>query len=236
MAETETDKRAHLLESEMFEGLSAKDMDTVEELTTVTRCERGRIFFRPEDVPETIYILKEGRIRLYRETEDGRQLTVGVLDPGSVFGESTLLGQNMSGVYARAEEEGLLCVMRSDHLRQLIERVPQIGLNLLQHVGTMARASQELAEQVAYWPVARRLAKQLLELADRYGRPTLDGNTIIDHAITQAEIADLVGSTRETVASLLGTFRANGIITNRGRKIIVVDRMGLEARAQSQAS
>jgi CRP/FNR family transcriptional regulator len=194
----------------------------------MTRCERGKVFFRPEDTPGTVYFLKEGQVRLYRQTNDGKQLTVALLDRGSVFGENTLIGQSHAGVYAEAAEECLLCVMPSSSLKELVARFPQIGLNLLEYVGTRLRRSQELSEEVAYWSVRRRLARLILEFDERYGHPTLGGGRIINKTFTQAELADMVGSTRETVAEMLGALRKQGILGQRRRRIVIEDHAALK--------
>lgn len=221
-------KQDYLMESQLFAGLTDAELAVINDVATMTRCARGRVFFAPEDMPETLYILKEGRVRLYRETTDGKHLTVAMLDRGAVFGESSLIGQTHSGVFAIAEEEGLLCVMPADHLRELITRIPRIGLNLLEFVGGRLRRSQELAEEVAYWSVKRRLAKLLLELNERYGHPTMGGGRIINKSFTQADLAEMIGSTRETVAEMLGTLKGLDVISSRRRKIVLEDVVELE--------
>jgi CRP/FNR family transcriptional regulator, cyclic AMP receptor protein len=218
-----TAKHRNLSEVQLLAGLSDAELRQVEEGTSMSRCERGRVFFAPEDSPGSIWFLKEGRVRLYRRTTDGKQLTVAMLDRGAVLGESALLGQSHAGVYAEADEDCLLCVMPVERLRALVVSVPRIGLNLLEHVGQQLKRSQELAEEVAYWSVKRRLAKALLDLDDRYGHPTMGNGRVINRHITQAQIAELIGSTRETVAELLGTLRRQDVIAARGRRIIIRD-------------
>lgn len=189
----------------------------------MTRCERGRVFFSPEDLAGTVYFLKEGRVRLYRSDEEGRNLTVAVLDPGAVFGVNALLGQNLAGVYASADEECILCVMPAAHLQMLIGEVPQVGLNLLQFVGAQLQQSQVQAEKIAFHSVRQRLAGLLIELDARYGRPTLDGTRIIDKTFTQQDLASMIGATRETVGELMSRWKRNELISSRKRKIIIVD-------------
>ncbi|MCW2925006.1 MAG: putative transcriptional regulator [Thermoleophilia bacterium] len=221
-------KHELLQESELFGGLTDKQMQRVDDLTAVTQCERGKVFFSPEDTPGTIYFLKEGRVRLYRRTPEGKQLTVAVLDRGAVFGESQLIGQNHAGVYAEADEVCMLCVMPAGHLETLIGEVPIIGLNLLRFVGQRLQRTTELAEEVAFWSVRRRLARTILELDERYGHPTLNGGRIVNKTFTQADIAEMCGSTRETVAELMSALKKQGIITARRRRIVIEDRPALE--------
>jgi CRP/FNR family transcriptional regulator len=227
-------KHEHLQENEVFEGLSDRQMQRVDELTSMTQCERGKVFFSPEDTPGTIYFLKEGRVRLYRRTPEGRQLTVAVLDRGAVFGESTFIGQNHAGVYAEADEHCLLCVMPAGHLEVLISEVPQVGLNLLRFVGQRLQRTTELAEEVAFWSVRRRLAKTILELDERYGHPTMGGGRIVNKTFRQSDIAEMCGATRETVAELMSAMKKQGIIGTRRRRIVIEDRAALEQLAEQQ--
>lgn len=226
---TSEQKHNYLEESSLFAGLKDRELKAVDELTAMTQCERGKVFFSPEDTPGTIYFLKEGRVRLYRRTPDGKQLTVAMLDRGAVFGESALIGQSHAGVYAEADEHCLLCVMPAGNLRQLIAQIPLVGLNLLQHVGERLRRSQELAEEVAFWSVKRRLARTLLDLDSRYGHPTLTGGRIINKPFTQADLAEMTGSTRETIAELMSSLKKQEIIDTRRRRIVIVDEAALQS-------
>jgi CRP/FNR family transcriptional regulator len=173
-------------------------------------------------------------VRLYRRTPEGKQLTVAVLDRGAVFGESQMIGQTHAGVYAEADEHCLLCVMPSGHLEVLIAEVPQVGLNLLKFVGQRLQRTTELAEEVAFWSVRRRLARTILELDERYGHPTLTGARIVNKAFTQSDIAEMCGSTRETVAELMSAMKKQGIIGTRRRRIVIEDRDALEALSVRQ--
>jgi CRP/FNR family transcriptional regulator len=227
-------KQELLQESHIFEGLDERQLRRVDELTAMTQCERGKVFFSPEDTPGTIYFLKEGRVRLYRRTPEGKQLTVAVLDRGSVFGESRLIGQNHAGVYAEADEQCLLCVMPAGHLELLISEVPQVGLNLLRFVGQRLQRTTELAEEVAFWSVRRRLARTILELGDRYGHPTMGGGQIVNKTFTQADLAEMCGSTRETVAELMSALKKQGILGTRRRRIIIEDHEALTRLSEQQ--
>jgi CRP/FNR family transcriptional regulator len=233
-ASTRPVKYELLEESRIFAGLDPRQLQRVDELTAMTRCERGKVFFSPEDSPGTIYFLKEGRVRLYRRTPEGKQLTVAVLDRGTVFGESSLIGQSHAGVYAEADEECLLCVMPAGHLEVLIGEVPQVGLNLLQFVGQRLQRTTELAEEVAYWSVRRRLVRTILDLDERYGHPTLGGGRIVNKTFTQSDLAEMCGSTRETVAELMSALKKQGVLGTRRRRIVIEDLAALQALAIEQ--
>ncbi len=220
-------KEAYLRESRLFAGLPHADVRKIESLTTMTECHRGRVFFAPEDAAGTIYVLKRGRVRLYRCDDRGHTLTVAVLGAGSIFGESALLGEAHPGIYAEAIDDGLVCVIPSAEMKALIKRFQQIGLNLIEFLGERLLRSQELSEEMAYWPVNRRLAHELLLLKDRYGRPSLTGGSIIGEKFSQTELAEMIGSTRQTVSELMGALADRGIIAIRRRRIVIRDEAAL---------
>lgn len=226
-------KLDYLSKSQLFAGLAKEDMKSFEGLTAMTRCERGKVFFSAHDSPGTIYILKAGSVRLFRRDDEGHQLTVAMLDAGSIFGESSLLGQSHADVYAEALEECLLCVIPAQQMRELISRFPQIGLNLLEHVGERLRRSQELSEEMAYWNVQRRLAHQLQLLAERYGHPSLTGGTMISKVFNQTDLAEMVGATRQTVSELMNTLVRHEIVAIRRRRIVIRDADALAAFAEA---
>lgn len=221
-------KQQYLSESQLFAGLSGRELDLVDQLSAMSSCEHGKVFYSPDDIAGTVYMLKEGRVRLFRQSPDGKKLTVAVLDRGAVFGENALLGQSFTGVYAEAAEPSLVCVMTSDRLRELIALVPRVALNLLEIVGQRLVRSQELAEEIAYWSVRRRLARLILDLDERYGHPTLDGGRVVNKVFTQNDLAEMVGSTRETIAELMSQLKKQDILGARRRRIVLQDRPALE--------
>ncbi len=222
----------YLSESQVFAGLTHEEMRSFEDLTTMTTCERGKIFFSAHDSPGTIYVLKRGAVRLFRRDAEGHQLTVAMLDAGSIFGESALLGQSHAEVYAEATDECLLCVIPTAQMRELIRTFPQIGLNLLEHVGERLRRAQELSSEMAYWTVQRRLAHQLEQLAERYGHPSMIGGTVISKTLTQTDLAEMVGATRQTVSELMSSLAKQGIVSVRRRKIVIHDAAALREFAE----
>ncbi len=103
-------------------------------------------------------------------------------------------------------------------MKALIKRFPQIGLNLVQFLGERLLRSQELSEEMAYWSVNRRLAHELLLLKQRYGHPSLAGGIVIREPLTQSDLAEMVGATRQTVSELMGMLSRRKIISIRRRR------------------
>lgn len=216
-------KLGYLLETEVFRPLSGPERAWLAESTTMVSCERGRVFYTPDEPGEVIFILKRGRVNLYRLAADGRKLVVTTLGPHTIFGEMGLLGQGMYGCYAEAAEDSLICVLSRSDLQALVRRNPEVGLRLLAELGGRLRQREEELEALAFRGLPARLATLLLGEADAYG--TIDG-------YSHQELAERLGTYRETVSQILGRFRGEGLVAVEPRRIRLLNRTGLEAYAE----
>ncbi|CAA9560858.1 MAG: hypothetical protein AVDCRST_MAG59-2574 [uncultured Thermomicrobiales bacterium] len=216
-------KIGYLLETEVFAPLSGAERQWLAESTTMVSCERGRVFYAPDEPGEVVFILKRGRVDLYRVAPDGRKLVVATLGAHTIFGEMGLLGQAMYGCFAEAAEESLICVLSRSDLQGLIRPNPEVGLRLLAEIGGRLQRREEELEALAFRGLPARLASLLLREADAYG--TVAG-------YSHQELAERLGTYRETVSQVLGRFRGEGLVAVEPRRIRLLDRDALEARAE----
>jgi CRP/FNR family transcriptional regulator, cyclic AMP receptor protein len=217
------EKLGLLSEVALFSGLSEDDIAAIGHATTMTRCTRGQRILSPDDPPDRIHIVKKGRVRVYRITPDGKQLTLDIHDKGTILGDMELLGQDrLPEAYAETIEDAVICTITPDELRRLIERYPTIGVNIIQHLSRRLEAAERELEAMAYQRVDQRLARKLLDLGQRFGVKTERG-TLIQARLTQQELAEMIGTTRETLAHTLGDFRRNGLIDTDRHQVIIRD-------------
>lgn len=222
------DKRAYLSMVEIFRDLTPGDMQHIEQVTAMITCERGRVFYHPDEPAEVLFILKRGEVAISRTTADGRRLTVETLGPGTVFGEMAVVGQRMHANAAEALTDCLLCVMSRADVEELLLADPRVAIRIVQALSERLARAEERLEELAFKGVPARLASLLLRLAverDWRGRPLLAG-------LTHQQLAELVGSTRETVTLTLNTFRTGGLIEIARKRIVLLDRDGLQAIAE----
>jgi CRP/FNR family transcriptional regulator len=217
------EKLGLLGELALFQGLSDVDMQAIGHATTMTRCSRGQQILSPDDPPDRIHIIKQGRIRLYRTTPDGKQLTLDIHEKGTILGDMAMLGQDrVPEAYAEAIDDGVICTIAPDELRSLIERYPIIGINIIRHLSGRLQAAERELEAMAYQRVDQRLARRLIDLAARFGVETERG-TLIRARLTQQELAELVGTTRETLAHTLSDLRRRGILDTEHHQVVIRD-------------
>lgn len=219
MARTSTDKIAYLSESELFQDFSRQEMLEMERRTTMRTCEPGRVFYQPGQSAETLYILKEGTVHLYRITPDGRKLIVATLGKGTVFGEMALTGQRMYSTFAEAATSARVCVMSQTDVAHLLLAKPQMALRLIQIVGERLSQAERQLEQIAFNSIPRRMARKLLELS--YGRHSVEG-------YSHQEFADMLGTYRETVTATLNDFKGQRLIRIGRKHVEILDRDRLE--------
>ena len=223
-AEDVAAKLHFLRETEVFATLTVSEQKWLSQNTTMITCNPGRVFYTPDEAGEVIYILKRGTVNLYRLTPDGRKLIVARLGAHTIFGEMGLIGQAMYGCFAEAAEECLLCVLSQSDLKTLIRGNPEIALNFLSELGKRLQQREEALEALAFRGVPARLAILLLREADAYG---------VVAGFSHEEIAQRVGTYRETVSQILGRFRTEGLVSVEPRRIRLLDRSAMIKRSES---
>jgi len=217
-----TEKIGYLSQSDLFRDLSPADIAALGASLAMTTCQRGRVFYEPGQTGQVLFILKRGRVTLYRITTEGKKLITGTVEAGSVFGEMLLLGQGMYDSFAEASEDCVLCVMSRSDVEHLIARYPKVGVRLLEHVGRRLEQAELRLAEVAYKSIPARIATTLLRLA---------GDDLHPVRLSQQDIADMVGTYRETSTRILNDLRTARLIDLRRMEIVVLDRDGLEAIA-----
>ncbi|MCW2920199.1 MAG: crp [Thermoleophilia bacterium] len=218
--------------SPLLIGLGRRERADVMSSFGVRRFADGDVLAGPDVEREpAAYVVRSGQVRLVAKASDGRRMTIDLLDAGDVVGESLALGHGFDSLHAEAIGEVVVGVLTAPVLQRLVDRHPVLGRNLLDLVGARARRSSALAEELAFHSVEQRFARRVLELAERFGNPTLDGLRMVRYAFTQAELAELVHARRETVNGLMKDLREAGVIELRKRRIVVLDADRLRALA-----
>jgi CRP/FNR family cyclic AMP-dependent transcriptional regulator len=115
---------------DIFQDLSEDEIAEIDRTTTLTTARRGRIFYMPEDTSEVLFLLRQGRVQLYRISAEGKKLVIGTIGPGAVFGEMTLIGQGMHNSFAEALEDCVLCVMSREQVERLLAAKPRVALRI----------------------------------------------------------------------------------------------------------
>lgn len=227
-----SEKIGLLRELELFSGLSDADVAAIGHATTMTHCHPGQVILSPDDPPDRIHIVKRGKVRVYRVTPDGKQLTLDIYDKGTILGDMRLLGQDrVPEAYAESIDAAVICTITPDELRRLIERHPTIGVNIITFLSRRLQEAERELEAMAYQRVGQRLARKLIDLAQRFGVETVRG-TLIQARLTQQELAEMIGTTRETLAHTLSDFRRRDLLDMAHHQVVIRDAERLAEVAQ----
>ena len=217
-AEAIARKPDFLREVHVFASLSAGELRWLKTSTAMVVYQRGSLFYRPGDRGEVLFILKEGRANFFRVSGDGRRLNVETLRAGTVFGEMALVGQAMYGCYAEAAEDSLLCVLSRTDMQTILRRNPDVAIRMMDDLGQRLRNREAALESMAFHSVSSRLAALLLLEADSTGQ-------IVGQ--THQDLANSLGTYRETVSDILGKFRTRNFVETDHRRIRLIDPEGL---------
>lgn len=220
------EKMRYLSELTVFQDLTPREMEELNRITTMSTVPRGRVFYRPEEPGEVMFILKEGRVQLYRISPEGKKLVITTLGPHTLFGEMALLGTKMHNTFAEAVEDCLICVMSRTDLERLILNKPQVALRILEITGKRLREAEERLENMAFKGIPARLASLLLRLAREQGSEVITG-------LTHQDLAESVGTYRETATQVLNDLKGQGLIEIGRKRITITDRERLEEVAES---
>jgi CRP-like cAMP-binding protein len=218
-----SEKLGLLRELELFSGLSETDIEAIGHATTMTHCHPGQVILSPDDPPDRIHILKRGQVRVYRVTPDGKQLTLDIYEKGTILGDMRLIGQDrMPEAFAETIDAAVICTITPNELRRLVERYPIIGVNIITFLSARLQEAERELEAMAYQRVGQRLARKLIDLAQRFGVETVRG-TLIQARLTQQELAEMIGTTRETLAHTLSDFRRRGLLDTAHHRVLIRD-------------
>lgn len=213
----------YLKRSRLFERAGDEAVSGNEHLFTQIAYPKGTIVFEQGDIGRIVYFVKIGRVRIARATADGKEITVALLRPGDLFGEEVVFSDDVArSTFATCVEDTLLCMARAADLYGLMTRHPVIAVNVAKYLNEQRDDALSAIEDFAYLKVPERLMKLLERLAAEYGVPSPEG-TLIDVRLTQAEIASLIGSTRETISTHLSQLVREGRIAIRGHRIVIAN-------------
>ena len=219
--------------------LSAPLFATMEEaetralLASMTKIElaRGDVLFTEGQPGDRLYVIREGKIKLGRSSGDGRENLIAVLGPGEMFGELSLFDPGPRSLGASAVSDSVVYELGHQALVAALEENPGVAKHLLTALARRLRRTNEALADLVFSDVPGRVAKALLDLSTRFGEKVDEGIRVA-HDLTQEELAQLVGASRETVNKALADFAGRGWVRREGRAVVLLDIDRLERRAR----
>jgi CRP-like cAMP-binding protein len=210
----------------LFSGLQREEIQRFADLTRERSYPKGSVILFQDDPGDSLFVLRAGRVKVVLIGEDGREVILGVLEPGAHFGELALIDDQPRSAHVIAMEDAQLLILRREDFRRRVEANPTVAWALLTELSRRLRRADVKIGGLVLLDVPGRIARLLLDLADEAG------SDAIDKPLTHQTIAQMIGASRETVSRAMKEFQDAGLITVERRRIAVGDREALAKRSQ----
>lgn len=204
---------------QLFTGVSEAEARKISSLCSEKRYPSGTTIFSEGDTSDSLYILKQGLVKLSSVSEKGTESILHILSPGQIFGE-LLLSEKKRAFTAVAIEDVLVAVISEVAFAELLTSIPTVGLNFARLLSErLTKVGRGLAGFSHTWSY-HRLARVLLELSEKHGEEVTTG-TLITLRLTHEDLANLIGTTRETVTTQVNKFERMGLLSRQDRQFVV---------------
>jgi CRP/FNR family cyclic AMP-dependent transcriptional regulator len=210
----------------LFNGLDRGELEKFAEVTREKSYPKGSVILFEDDPGDSLFVVRDGRVKVVLIGEDGREVILGVLGVGEYFGELSLIDDRPRSAHVIAMEDSNLLVLRREDFRKRVESSPSVAWSLLTELSRRLRRADDKIGGLVLLDVPGRIARLLLDLAEE------SGTNAIEKTLTHQTIAQMIGASRETVSRAMKDFQDAGWITVERRRIAIADRAALEQRAQ----
>ena len=216
--QAEMEKIWYLKHINIFKGMAEADFGTLERITYMKAYGRREQVYGQGDAGDVVYLLKEGRVKIYKLSPDGKELTLELLEPGEIFGEMALVDDSPRDTIAETLADSMLCVTRRRDFELFLKKKPELVMRVTKLIGIRRRRIENQLENLVFRSASSRLALLLLSLGERHGVHDSRG-IILNIKLSQQELANLIGTARETTSALLNEFKRLGFINIQRRRI-----------------
>jgi CRP-like cAMP-binding protein len=217
------DKLFLLSQISLLDELPMEDLQIIDELSEMKPVKKGTLILSPDNPIEALFFLKKGQVRLFRMNQNGKQFTVDILVDGNIFGESSAMSLTDDQIYAEAMTDTYLCILGKNEFENFIENNPKIAIKFINILSARLKELYSLSEKIALGDVKYRVLYLLLKLSEKTGRRKNEWQTI-EMKLTHQDVANMIGSTRETTSAIISQLKKDGFIKKGLRLSINVEK------------
>jgi CRP/FNR family cyclic AMP-dependent transcriptional regulator len=212
--------------------LSAADSERLRHSSSPQQHARGAIVFEPAAQPESVYLLEQGLVRIYRLSTEAIETTLGYVREGEVFGELGIFSDHPRESFALSVRPSRIWRVPRAELQHVLASHPRIAISVSEQIVRRFKRIESRVESLALHSLRSRIGHILLELAEDFGR-AVDGKIQLDLPLSQLDLATLVGATRQSVNACLRDLRDAELLVYRGRRFSMPDPAALRASVAS---
>ncbi len=224
---TEKSKLWYLENFNLLKGLKQEDMEHLNKITTMQDFKKNQPVYFAKEPSGSIFFLKKGRVKLTRTSKDGKEMILGVINPGEVFGEMSFLDEDQRTDYATAMDDALICAINKNQFKDFVSKAPELNLKLTKLIGFRLKRYTEKIEELVFKDSLHRIISFILRLAEDNGK-TLGSDIFIKPFFKHQDIAELTACSRQTVNAILTDLREKKIIDFDRRKLIIHNMTALQ--------
>jgi len=213
--------------ADVLEVLSEEELEDLAKRAPDVFFQPGEIFSVPEETEGKLFVLKEGRVQIYKLSPEGEQQTLAEIEPGAA-----LIIERLEGSYAQALEPTTAISINREEMKRLMQKNPEVAIRLVEVLSKQLRQADERLADVALKEVPARLANLITQLVESEGIVTREGQRRIPTHYTHERLGTLIGAHREAVTRAFTTMQDEGILELRRRYILVMDMEALEGIAR----
>ncbi len=214
------DNLALLKEVPLFAGMDDKDFARLAEIAHERRYPKGAVIFFADEPGDSLFVIKAGSVKIYLLADDGREKTLAIFGKGDFFGEMALFDERPRSAIAETLEETHLLVVDKANFTRLLESTPKMAFKIIRVLTERLRQANAQLEGLAFADVRTRVAATLKRLAAEHG-VAVEGGVRIGIKLTHQQLANLVGTSRETVTRLLCELQDEGELVMDGKYLIL---------------
>lgn len=207
---------------DLFQQLGQEKLAALEARCRARKLPRGAPIYLPSDDADGVLLVAEGRVKIGSVTQEGKQTILAFIEPGELFGELSLFGTEKREEYAETVEKSTIVLIPSEVIRQLLAENPEVSLGITKLIGLRRQRIERRLKYLLFRSNRERLVHLLLELAEQYGQ-AVPGGVQLKIKLSHQDLANIIGSTRETVTVVLGELQAEGRLQIGRRKIVLTD-------------
>ncbi|MEW5990451.1 MAG: Crp/Fnr family transcriptional regulator [Chloroflexota bacterium] len=220
--------------SRMLHDLDARTVEAMARASTTASFAPGELLHQAGDPIDAVAFVSRGRVKVYRLSRDGKQQTIAMLGPGDAFGEIGMVDRDAQDLYIEALEDTTVCRTTRDSFLQLASRDPALAIRLAEAMGEKLQEARERIADFAFRDIRGRTAHLLITLLARERRLTGDSaRDRFESGLTHRELADIIGTRRESVTLALNSLERDGLITIQGREVVIADHLALAELAEA---
>jgi CRP-like cAMP-binding protein len=223
-----SEKYWYLKQCRLFEHLSPRELERVESQSRSRVFSRKSPIYLPADAADGVLLLATGQVKICSLTAEGKQSILAFIDPGELFGELAILSADQREEYAEAIEESKVILIPAGEMKRLVSEHSRVSHGITKLIGLRRKRIERRLKYLLFHSNRERLVHLLLELAEQYGRSSEQGIEL-GIKLSHQDLANIIGSTRETVTVTLGDLQNDRLVSVGRRKIVIANLDSLAA-------